>query len=228
MHVYGCDNCLTVVRVYGDPDVTRKLIVEHDLWKDGLPCFQDGCASNLRRLTDGEAQAVVGHGLVQTLSLTVEEFFAALCGYGIPEEISPEPEVVQALLLSARVDKVAVSTSPTGRTLLSRMDLDNGTCLHLASSAFGPAIYKVTRRRHDTPSHDISSLRQVVGQKSLQCGDSGKHCSCGGSVGEVCKCRRGDGADNLGDTQISPGVSGGGCGDGERVRETLVFRAKNS
>lgn len=190
MKCYACDRCLTVVRVHGDPASIRRLIVRHTLWKDGLPCVNSHCQEKMYELSNEEARAissVTTPGVVNLLNLTVGEFFRALCGYGLPDEIKAEPEVVKAMLLSSRVVDASVSMSASGKTLLEQLDLENGTSLHLASSSRGPVVFKVTRR-HDAKIDNVSGkLQQNSEDGTVRLGDGSEVADSG-----VCRCVGGD------------------------------------
>ena len=205
MKYYACDRCLTAVKVHGDPDSIQKLIVQHVRWKDGLPCVRTGCSSTMYAFENASS----GHlGMMTVLCLTAEEFFSALCGYGLPDEIGSEPEVVQALLLSSKVIGAAVGKSLSGRAILSKLELENGTCLHLASARQGPTVYKVTRKRHDQKDDDLSILHQDTPTGAVHIdGRSGPVDCCGG---------HGDAGG--GDTTRREGCCGTGGGHCESAR----------
>lgn len=170
-HYYACDSCLSVIRVTGDPEAWQRLIVDHTLWQDGLPCFYDGCGDKLYKIGSEEIPAVVNaasHNVFRTLDLTVEEFFRALCGYGLPEEVGRGPEVARALLLSSRVSDVSVRKSPSGKAILDRLDLEDGTRLHLASSSHGPVVFKMTRRPDVEAGDDLGVLQQDTEDRVIQ------------------------------------------------------------
>lgn len=188
MKYYACDRCLTIVRVHGDPVEIQRLIVRHTLWREGLPCVNSHCQEKMYELSEVEARAissVTTPGVVNLLTLTVGEFFRALCGYGLPDEIKAEPEVVKALLLSSKVINASVHTSASGKTLLEKLDLENGTCLHLASSSRGPVVFKVTRRRDGKIDNVSSELQQDSEDGTVRLGDRSEAADCTGG----CQCR---------------------------------------
>lgn len=182
-HYYACDSCLLVVRVTGDPESWQRLIIDHSLWRDGLPCFCDGCDDKFYKIEPHEVPAVVNaasHSVFRTLDLTVGEFFRALCGYGLPEEIGRGPEVARALLLSSKVSDVSVRKSPSGKAILDRLDLEDGTRLHLASSSHGPVIFKMTRRPDGRASSDLGVLQQDTEDGVIRRGDQRRLVEAGG------------------------------------------------
>lgn len=198
MKCYACDQCLTVVRVHGPPEDVRRLILDHSLWKDGRPCVHSSCDAKLYELTAEESEVAVNAttpGVIRVLNLTAQEFFSAMCGYGLPDELGTSPEVVKALLLSSKIMDVSVGESPSGRTVVYRLDLENGTSLHLASSSHGPSVFKVTRRSDVRAGNDIGVLQQDpedrVVRDACRC-DQGV-CGCGGRTSELHESRDIDG-----------------------------------
>ena len=238
MRYYACNSCLVLVKVHGDPDLIQRLIVRHSLWKDGLPCVQDGCLDRMHHLTEAESKVAKWsseHDVLRVLSLSAEEFFRALCGYGLPDEIGAEPEIVQALLLSSKITGVSLFRSPLGRSVLERLDLENGTCLHLASSRHGPVVFKVTRRRDEQTDYDFDVLRQDSPKDVVRSGDQGGRCSCGGGCHDsggadqtYWEERSGDGGAHHGPEQAAQHTSGCGGDDGARDYKTNILWAENS
>jgi len=203
MNAYYCKSCLLVVKVIGDPMAINGLIKQHPRWKPGHPCV-GGCGHRMERIPANEVGWVIAaaeQGAVRMYELTPEQFFSAMCGFGLPEEISIEPESVVAFLKSAKVVDVKVETSPTGRVVLHQIDLENGLSLHLSSSSYGPTIFKITRRKAQNADHDHGEVPTDPDEGALQvfseCGSGG-----GGS---------GDGDDHLGGVQnrIDDGGHGG-------------------
>ena len=157
MIAFGCDTCATVVKVYGELQTIKDLILSHPRWNGRWPCIRYGCSDEMGLLSKGltsDLKTATSAGIVTEHILNPEEFFRALCGYGVPEEIGCEPEVVRALLLSASISDIGMRRSKSNRTIVDRIDLDNGTSLHLASSPAGPAVFKITRRRDEPQLHE--------------------------------------------------------------------------
>lgn len=144
---FGCDRCYTLIRVIGKAEEIQSLIYNHQ-WKDGYPCVTAGCEGNMHEVDQAFVHSLkntVKSGLITFYTLNPKEFFSALCGFGLPDEIGCAPEIVKAMLLSARVSDVGVRESSSGRTILDRIFLDNKTCIHLAASPSGPCVFKITR-----------------------------------------------------------------------------------
>lgn len=247
MKYYACDNCLLLIRVHGDPDIVQRLILEHSLWKDGLPCVSEGCGEKLKLLTKEEGRLsskASDSGLIRVVDLTAEEFFNALCGYGMPDELGAQPEVVKALLLSAKVLDVEAAMAPSGRTILSKLSLDNGTCVHLASSSYGPAVLKVTRRRDGQEHHDFGDVQEDSTRGAARhegcCGRCGSGAVRGGDGGDLGDEGSGThtqpdrqeggpiGGGSLGHTQVVEGISGCGCDDAACTDEAHRIRQEGA
>lgn len=220
MRFYACDSCLTIVRVRGDA-ASMPLIETHSLWRGGHPCVRTECGSKMYRLKTDEFNLVMDaskYGVFRVVDLTVQECFAAMCGYGLPSEIGSEPENIKALLLSSAVIDVSTCTSPSGRTVLDRLDLANDTSLHLAASSHGPVVFKVTRRSDVRAGNDSGALQQgpadnvVRGACRCDQGVCGGGCGDGEHTSELHEPRDTDGEHDREDTQISPEVPNG-CSD---------------
>lgn len=168
MKTYACDSCLQVIRVQGDPEELCRLIAQNPTWKDRLPCVNSGCSGPLKLLTEDVLALlsnVLEPGLIGVVDLTPREMFQALCGFGLPEEVGQAPEVVVALLRSTSISDVAVRISPSGRTIIDRLDLSNRLSIHLAASPDGAVAFKITRGKHAQQlEHDHSNLSSDPGE----------------------------------------------------------------
>lgn len=148
--MWACPVCLTLVVVRGDLSEVRTLLLDHPMWKDGWPCVQ--CNSPMERMdtTSGRSLTMLAtRGALTKYELTAREFFGALCGFGLPQEVGCEPEVVKALLRSTKIRDVVVVPASLGRTAIREIHLDNGLRLHLASSLAGATVFKITRAHND-------------------------------------------------------------------------------
>ena len=150
---FGCDSCLQIIKLQGDQELINKLILHHVRWLKGWPCVTCNCKGPMTRV-DGETLEQLKQEstqrLLSVITLNPEEFFRALCGLGLPDELGCEPEIVKSLLLSNKIVDVGIFPLGTKRTVLTQMYLDNGLCIHLASSPAGPVVFKVTRGQHGT------------------------------------------------------------------------------
>lgn len=175
MIVFGCDSCFTVVKVDGEWEDVANLIMHHARWDSGWPCINSVCQSKLGLLSKGLTNSLKGAreaGLINEIRLNAVEFFRALCGFGTPEEIGIEPESIRAFLLSTQVTDMLVKRAPSGRTILDRLDLDNGVSLHLAASPHGAMIYKITRRRNESKmDDDVGGVYEAAKNDCVSGGD---------------------------------------------------------
>ena len=166
MYYFQCNLCHAVFEVDGHEEEIRQLVFDHVFWSNGYPCINT-CGGKLRHLTDKEKEESQYH---PECKLTPKAFFRALCGLGKPSEIGCTPEVIRAFLLSSKIVDVAVGLSNSNRVILRRLDLDNGTSLHVASSAHdGAVIYKVTRSC-DERSQDTRNIGEETKNRTLQNG----------------------------------------------------------
>jgi len=145
--LYGCRQCLSVVMIRGSLTRHKELILDHEMFKDGWPCVR--CSSKMYSLDQEDIVCTADIKFSVKYELTVDEFFMALCGFGLPDELGCEPEIVRAVLLSAKIIDVATNVSCSGRTVISKIALDNGLSLHLAGSPYGATVYKITRAHND-------------------------------------------------------------------------------
>jgi len=79
--------------------------------------------------------------------LTKQQFWAATHGFGLPDELVTEPEVVEAMLLAHRVKKVNLAKTVSGHVVIYELGLDNGITLHFTASGAGAVIFKSTRTK---------------------------------------------------------------------------------
>lgn len=187
MYCFACDACLMAVIVVGDPDDIRRLITHHPMWKDGLPCVREGCLEKMYQLDVLPDMLRSQANVLEQVELTPEELFRAMGGFGLPEEIGFAPEMVRALLLSSKVVGMSADKVVSGRVILDRLDLEDGTSLHLASSRQGPVVFKVTRRRDANEGNDHVDVQPDTENDGVRdeagCGQGGcsGRCQCAGT-----------------------------------------------
>lgn len=170
MTYLGCETCMATLQVHGDPEEFRQLIIEHPMWEQGRPCTTFECPGAMNPL-DADTREAMGRiketGVLPVVEVNVQEAFKALCGGGLPDELGVSPEFVSILLESMEKKTVFAFTSPTGRTLLQRIQV-GGLMLHLSSSSYGPCVYKITRIGNELEDdhldvHQDPEVRQVLG-----------------------------------------------------------------
>jgi DNA-directed RNA polymerase subunit RPC12/RpoP len=93
----------------------------------------------------GSTKLVHISNFVQDEAFTADEFWRAINGFGLPDEIATDVEPVVAMLLAHRVTKVEAIGTKTGRVELRSVSLDNGITIHLTASGEGAVVLKMTR-----------------------------------------------------------------------------------
>ena len=174
---FGCNECTAVTHIVGNVEDIKALIKDHVQWKNGYPCVISGCLGKMLEITDRgtltEMHKAAKQGLLRFYTLSPAEFFRALCGFGLPDELGCSPEVVTAMFSSALVTSVGVRGTPSGRTILDQIFLDNGVCLHLAASPQGSSVYKITRTKDEKLENSRVDLLPVAEERDLLGKDEG-------------------------------------------------------
>lgn len=134
-----CNTCGLAIQVNGS-DQRIKDLLSREIWGSMFPCPRCGVGQAIR---DTELPLELEAAWVE---LTPDEYFRALHGFGLPDEINCPPEVIQSLLLGNSVVGVGVELAPKQRTVLNTLELSNGLTLHLGVSTNGPVVFKITRR----------------------------------------------------------------------------------
>lgn len=78
------------------------------------------------------------------MTLTGREFYSAVHGNGLPDEVPKHPDTVESILKANRV-KGATVEQRFGRIYLSKLQLENGFDVHLSSGLCGAVIVKITK-----------------------------------------------------------------------------------
>lgn len=128
-----CYHCDQRFEVFG-----RNKPLEKDLKKGAIVC--PFCSKKEVRLS-------ITGPTDRTVRFTADELWSASNGFGLPDEIAIEPEIVEAMLLAHRVVEVKLRQSVTGRVVIEKLKLNKGITLHLVASGDGAAILKITRER---------------------------------------------------------------------------------
>jgi len=160
---FVCPNCPTGYQISGNWFKIQELLVAHPRWKDH----------------DKECPLCGGVLLLQSPKiaadrewrrLNVDEFFRALCGFGLPDELGCAPEVVSALIRANPIIGIDMAEAGGDRTAVYSIILSNDLKLHLVSSPEGPCIYKITRSQHGNSdsSHLPKETTDVVIQRPHQ------------------------------------------------------------
>jgi hypothetical protein len=127
MLVYRCATCSVS---FGVPSTDAHL----DLLGVVMRCSTEECPGRLQ-LGEGEPAQVV----------TAQQLFAAVRGFGTPEEKDCSTERLQRALVGRKI--VAVEVTETGRKnrpVIKSIVLDDGVKAHFGSGSAGALIYKLT------------------------------------------------------------------------------------
>lgn len=127
-----CSICKTTFRLEGKHEP-----LEEDMAKGPVKCPL--C------LQPSVATSVSSMGEEADHHLTMQEFWQATHGFGLPEEIVTEPETVTAMLLAHEIIGVSAYRSRSGRVVINDVLLSNGISLHFTASGEGAVIFKSTR-----------------------------------------------------------------------------------
>lgn len=154
--VVTCEGCAAIYRVLQQQDGTDVDLVvgEHsEFWSDRYLCPRCGARAT------GMHENFLPRGM-QTSSivdLTAEELLAALYGLGLPEERKTTLDEVKSYLIKegGNIRKVVGSdVAHTGRCVIDRIELMDGTKIYFGASAHGAVIYRVV--------HPISYVQRFV------------------------------------------------------------------
>jgi hypothetical protein len=160
---FVCSNCPAGYQISGTWFKIQELLVAHPRWQDHEKrCPLCDCVLLLH------SPRIAIHRDWRRIG--VEEFFKALCGFGLPEEIGCTPDVVSALLKANPIVGIDMAAAGEDRTAVYAIILDNNLRLHLVSSPDGPCIYKITRTQHgdSNSSHLSKEATDVVIQRPHQ------------------------------------------------------------
>jgi hypothetical protein len=108
-----------------------------------LDCAR-GCGGKVIFGQDAAAMAE-GAQLAPPLHVTATEYYKALGGMGLPDEVTDDPDLIEALFKAHRVDSVMLELA-MGRIFIHEIRLENGMTVHLSAGAKGAQVLKVTRK----------------------------------------------------------------------------------
>lgn len=154
-------DCDFVARVHG-PDVEEvdHLIGPGSQWyPDKYPCPLCGerCAISTRCLEEKP----------NTVDLTPQEAFIAFSGAGLPGEAECSSTRVEKLLTEHPIMRVHTRhIRGTNRCTLDRLELDDGSILHLGSSVHGACVYRVQVPSNYTEDTEVDIAAAQLGGKS--------------------------------------------------------------
>jgi len=137
---YLCNVCEKCVRI-SDSDSPYAKALEDEKF---LLCLEESCGGKLVDVDLLPGFAVEGK-LDNPTSMTAEQLFKAVHGFGLPSERMDPKSVVQ-LLKDHRVLEVhGNEVGKVPRLIVDRLVLDGGWNIHFASSNYGATVFKVTR-----------------------------------------------------------------------------------
>ena len=154
MIVIACVACRQALQVTGDPEEIASLLGESsEFWPDKYRCHS--CGKSAQYCLTAEVSELAFTKLLVT-NVTAQEAYAALNGFGLPDERMCCEEVILPLFTQAGI-KVK-GGRPRGQTCfrLEELTFADGTTLFLAPSAQGAVIFRV-RKPHsyaDEVSHE--------------------------------------------------------------------------
>lgn len=136
-----CNSCLQPFQVTIRPE--DKALVESLPDKDGLaPCPRQ-CGGKIS--FDHEIQDFAkDKRLRKPLHVTGKELYQAVHGMGLPDEVTDDPDIIEALFKANRIASVKMEQA-MGRLFMHEILLDNGMVVHLSAGAKGAQVLKVTR-----------------------------------------------------------------------------------
>jgi len=136
-----CMNCSFGLRVSPGQDGERDGIIgPHDEWfPDRYPCCRCGGLMTIAAAVDKDT-----FPQLELVDVSPPEALAALHGLGLPHERECSPTAVQKVMTGAHVKRVTIRNSH--RSILEYIELENGTRLYLAASAFGATVYRISPR----------------------------------------------------------------------------------
>jgi hypothetical protein len=164
MILFVCSNCPAGYRVAGTWFKIQELLVAHPRWRE----HDKECPLCGKVLLLYSSKTAPHREWRQ---LDVEEFFKALCGFGLPEELGCTPKAVAALIQANPIIGIDMAAAGSERTVVYSINLSNNMMLHLASSPEGPCIYKITRTQHG--NCDRNNLPKKATDASVQCPHQG-------------------------------------------------------
>lgn len=145
-----CDTCFQAVEVIGDMQQALALFGPSGKWPNGeFPCIGEGCPGPAKRVSKAQVKAVVLNesisSIIRRKTLEPHEYYRALLGFGMPDQVEVTTESLEAFLKGYKVVEVIGLETDNRRFYLHQLVLENGVRIHFAASALGALVYKMTR-----------------------------------------------------------------------------------
>lgn len=84
--------------------------------------------------------------LKEPMHLTGKQLWVAVQGAGLPDELTQDPTVVEALLKANKVEKVELEQWGD-KVFLHELHLENGVVIHLTGGVKGAQVLKLTKAK---------------------------------------------------------------------------------
>lgn len=144
MITIACPKCLHALRVVGDIGEVDGLVGAcSSFHPDKYACFQ--CGAKAECVLSAEVSTLADRVLT-VHELTPQEAFAALCGMGIPEEMTCCSEVVEAMFEKQGIKVKGRQLPSTQRYVIDALVFPDGSTMHLGASVVGALAYRITKR----------------------------------------------------------------------------------
>jgi len=145
MIVIACSStsCRHALQVTGDPEEIENLVGERsEFWPSGYTCYN--CGKHAEYYLTAEVSELA-FAKLHVANVNAQEAYAALNGFGLPDERMCCEEVVLPLFEQAGI-KVK-GGRPRGQTFfrLEELTFADGTTLFLAPSAQGVVVFRVRK-----------------------------------------------------------------------------------
>ena len=145
-----CNSCLTRFEILVEPKDIGLIKQVADASGNTAPCPRL-CGGRIN-LTGNPILDTVAPMMKEPLHLTATQYFQAVKGLGLPDEIPHDKDVITALLRAyAVVDTVLQEDN--GKFYLHEIHLSNGIILHLGAGLRGAIVIKITKP-HEAPHAD--------------------------------------------------------------------------
>lgn len=115
-----------------------------EYYPDRYPCFHCGPGTYAEMTSAADPHALRE---LEWYDVTPQEALAAMHGLGLPSERDCGPTAVETVLLSSAVKKVGVRPIRNShRSIIDYLELEDGTRVHIGSSAYGAVVYKISKK----------------------------------------------------------------------------------
>lgn len=144
MLVAACQRCSLVFRVLGDFQELETLVGrQSSFWPDKYICGR--CQGPTPVMSEQQAARLQMLGQ-ETVELDPGEYFRALQGLGLPDEIECGRTAVEQLLRGQKVKRIAGhEVNKRKRFCLEWIEFEDGSRAYFGASSHGAIVYKITK-----------------------------------------------------------------------------------